>query len=90
MAQRKVVEIRNNLPKKQPKDKMVSIKLPKARKNEDNFIMVSVNTKNYRIMKGVNVKVPASVAEVIRTSEKAKDRAERYIEKTLEDRQNKI
>ena len=61
--------------------KMVSVTLPKARKDEQNFQFVSVNGKNYKVMRsGKPVMVPREVAEVILHSDEAKDEADSYIE----------
>ena len=58
----------------------VTIRLPKENRGEENFIIVSVNCKNYKIMKGVDVEVPVSVAEVIRNSEIAIEEANGYMD----------
>lgn len=44
--------------------KMVTIKLPLTRTEKDD-VYVAVNGKSYLIKRGVAVKVPASVAEVL-------------------------
>lgn len=66
------------------KAEKVKIKLPKERKGEENFIIVSVNCKRYKIMKGVWVEVPRFVAEVVNNAEVAEIEAEKYIEKNLD------
>ena len=45
------------------KENMVSIFLPRGRKNEENFVIVSVNGRSWKIMKGVQVQVPDYVAD---------------------------
>ena len=50
------------------KENMVSIFLPRGRKNEENFVIVSVNGRSWKIMKGVQVQVPDYVAEVLENS----------------------
>ena len=35
------------------KEKMVKILLPRGRKNEENFVIVSVNGRSWKIMRGV-------------------------------------
>lgn len=63
------------------KEKMVKIKLARAPKGEDNFMLVSLNGKGYRIQRGVEVEVPEAIAEIIQKSLDARDRADDYIEK---------
>lgn len=58
----------------------VSIKLPRAEKGDDPFVVVSVNGKTYQIQRGIDVEVPYEVAEVIYNSDIAKDAAISYIE----------
>ena len=41
------------------KEEMRKVYLPRGRKNEENFVIVSVNGRSYKIMKGVEVEVPA-------------------------------
>ena len=50
------------------KEQMVTIFLPRGRKNEENFVIVSVNGRSWKIMKGVQVQVPDYVAEVLENS----------------------
>lgn len=58
--------------KTENKEKMVKIRIPKDRSsNEDLF--VSVNEKTYLVKRGVEVEVPASVAEVIARVEEMED-----------------
>lgn len=59
-------------------EKMTTVHLPKAQKGEENFVFVSVNLKGYKIMKGVDVEVPESVAEVLKHSEQMKELADEY------------
>ena len=37
------------------KEEMRKVYLPRGRKNEENFVIVSVNGRSYKIMKGVEV-----------------------------------
>lgn len=62
-------------------DKTVKILLPRGRKNEENFIIVSVNGRSWKIMKGVEVEVPDFVAEVLENAEMMAETARRYVEK---------
>ena len=63
------------------KEKMVKIMLPRGRKNEENFVIVSVNGHSFKIMKGVEVRVPVYVAEVLENGCMMADEARRFVEK---------
>ena len=54
-------------------EKMVKIRLPRNRKEDDMF--VSVNERTWIIKRGVEVEVPECVAEVIRNSELMQEEA---------------
>ena len=62
------------------KKKTVTKMLPKAGKNEPNFVFVSVNGKNYKVMRGVPVELPREVAEVLQNADDARDEADSFIE----------
>ena len=51
-----------------PKEKMVKIRIPKIRANQED-VFVSVNERTWLVKRGVEVEVPECVAEVIRHSE---------------------
>ena len=61
-------------------EKMSKVFLPRGRKNEENFVIVSVNGRNYKIMKGVEVEVPACVAGVGENGGMMADTARRYMD----------
>ena len=61
-------------------EKMSKVFLPRGRKNEENFVIVSVNGRNYKIMKGVEVEVPACVAEVLENGRMMAATAPRYMD----------
>ena len=61
-------------------EEMCKVYLPRGRKNEENFVIVSVNGRSYKIMKGVEVEVPACVAEVLENSHMMADAARRYVD----------
>ena len=61
-------------------EKMSKVFLPRGRKNEENFVIVSVNGRNYKIMKGVEVEVPECVAEVLENGRMMADTARRYMD----------
>jgi len=65
---------------KATKEKMVKIKLPRAPKGEDNFMVVSLNGKGYKIQRGVEVEIPESIAWIVQKSLEARDAADDYIE----------
>ena len=62
-------------------DKMTTVMLPRGRKNEENFVIVSVNGRSFQIMKGVEVEVPDYVAEVLENGRAMAEEARRYVEK---------
>ena len=62
------------------KEEMRKVYLPRGRKNEENFVIVSVNGRSYKIMKGVEVEVPAYVAEVLENSRMMADTDRRYVD----------
>ena len=61
-------------------EKMRKVYLPRGRKNEENFVIVSVNGRSYKIMKGVEVEVPECVAEVLENGRMMADTARRYMD----------
>lgn len=64
------------------KSKRVTVKLPRLQgQNAIQEEFFSVNGKNYRIKRGVEVEIPEEVAEVIRNNEKAEEYAMNYVEK---------
>ena len=65
------------------KEKMVTVMLPRGRKQEENFVIVSVNGRSWKIMRGVEVRVPECVAEVLRLSEKQKRAAYLYQQEAI-------
>lgn len=60
---------------------MVSIIIPRGRKQEENFIIVSVNGQSWKIMKGVQVEVPDYVAEVLENRRMMAEEARCYVDK---------
>ena len=62
------------------KEKMVKILLPRGRKNEENFVIVSVNGRSWEIMRGVEVSVPDYVAEVLENGRMMAEAARRYVD----------
>ena len=62
----------------------VEIKLPKATNGEPNYVIASVNGRAFKIQRGIKVKVPAPIAEVIEHSFLAQDEADSFIESRTE------
>ena len=62
------------------KEEMVRVRLPRPTKDEENFLIVSVNDRSWKIKKGEWVDVPKYVAEVIENSEMMREINEAYIE----------
>lgn len=62
------------------KEKMVKILLLRGRKNEENFVIVSVNGRSWKIMRGVEVSVPEYVAEVLENGRMMAETARRYVD----------
>ena len=59
----------------------VSVTIPRGRKQEENFVFVSVNGRSFKIMKGVQVEVPDYVAEVLVNSRMMAEEARRYVDR---------
>lgn len=60
-------------------ENLVRIRLPRPIRDEENFIIVTVNDRSWKIMKGEWVEVPDFVAEVIEHSERMQDINAAYI-----------
>ena len=60
---------------------MVRVCIPRGRKQEENFIVVSVNGRSWKIMKGVTVEVPDFVAEVLENARAMGEEARRYVDR---------
>ena len=61
--------------------KPVSITIPRGRKQEENFVIVSVNGHSWKIMKGAQVTVPDYVAEVLENARMMAEEARRYVDR---------
>ena len=61
-------------------EKMKTVLLPRGRKQEENFVIVSVNGRSWKIMKGVEVQVPDYVAEVLENAAMMAEAARRYVD----------
>lgn len=60
--------------KAEAKEEMVKIKIPRVPKS-DTDVFVSVNERTWLIKRGVEVEVPACVAEVLRHQEEMEEEA---------------
>lgn len=65
---------------KEPTEKIFLFKDDSTYKDD---LFVSVNGRNFQIQRGVEVEVPACVAEVIRNSDRQKQLAERRLEELV-------
>ena len=65
-------------------DKMTTIMLPRGRKTDENFVIVSVNGRSFKIMKGVEVQVPDYVAEVLANNRRMAEEAQRFVDRMAE------
>lgn len=59
---------------------MVRICLPKGHRGQEPEVFVGVNGFGYRISRGVEVEVPAAVAEILHNSQEAESRNNRFLE----------
>lgn len=61
--------------------KPVSITIPRGRKQEENFVIVSVNGHSWKIMRGAQVTVPDYAAEVLENARMMAEEARRYVDR---------
>ena len=59
-------------------ERMVALTIPRGRKQEENFVIVSVNGHSWKI---VQVEVPDYVREVLVNSRMMADEARRYVDR---------
>lgn len=62
------------------KDK-VTVTLPRATGKEEDTVFVSLNSKGYLIKRGVPVRVPRPVADIIREAERQQARQRAYTDR---------
>lgn len=62
-----------------PWEKKVAVRIPKTADGSANYIIASVNGRVYKIMKGVQVDVPAPIAEVLEHMFEAEEAAELFV-----------
>lgn len=61
-------------------EKMVTIHVPRANNGDTNYLIASVNGRVFKIQRGINVDVPAPIAEVLQHSFEAQEEAVRFID----------
>lgn len=79
-----IVQIAEDAPvtvERDPWEQKVMVRLPKGATGEGNSVIASVNGRVFQIKRGVDVEVPAPIAEVLRNSMEAQDEADEFIEK---------
>lgn len=62
------------------KDESETIFIPKGGRNEENFVIVTINGKRWKIQRGVSVEVPKCVAEVYKHSLAQQASADEYLD----------
>ena len=60
---------------------MPTVVIPRGRKNQENFVIVSVNGNSWKIMRGVEVEVPRYVSEVLENAEMMAETARSYVDR---------
>ena len=63
------------------KEKMVTVTLPRGRKQEENFVIVSVNGRSWKIMRGVEGEGPLCAAEVLENARMMESTARSYVDR---------
>ncbi len=66
---------------KNMEEDMVTVMVPRGRKKEENFLIVGVNGRTWKIMKGAEVQVPRCVAEVLENADMMADAARSYVDR---------
>ena len=69
---------------------MVKIKLPRPQRGELNYIIASVNGRNFKIMRGVEVEVPLPIAKVIEYAQIAEEEADVYAQELIDHYQEMV
>ncbi len=67
-------EAENKEIKMDPMKDLVTVTLPRATGKEENYVFASLNGKGYTIMRGVPVRVPRPVADILRESQRMTER----------------
>jgi len=66
---------------KKNSEAMTTVVIPRGRKNQENFVIVSVNGNSWKIMRGVEVEVPRYVSEVLENAEMMAETARSYVDR---------
>lgn len=69
---------------KNPMQKYVTVNLSRATGKEEDSVFVGLNGKGYNIKRGVPVRVPLPVANILRESERQRDRQAKFEEEQSE------
>ncbi len=69
---------------KKNKEETITVLIPRGRKNQENFVIVSVNGSSWKIMRGVAVEVPRCVAEVLENGRMMAETARSYVDRMAE------
>lgn len=67
-----------------PMSEMVTLQLPRATGREENYVFVGLNGKGYKVMRGVPVRVPRPVADILREAENQRRRQAEFIRQQQE------
>lgn len=73
-------EVKTSEKKAATKDKMVEIRVPRGEYGSENYMIVGLNGKYYKLKRGEVVSVPAGVAEIIEEAEANADKAREYLD----------
>ena len=65
-------------------DELVTVTLPRATGHEENFVFVGLNGKGYTVMRGVPVRVPRPVADILAQAENQRRRQAEFIRRQQE------
>lgn len=68
----------------QEPDKLVTVTLPRATGSEENFVFVGLNGKGWNVMRGVPVRVPRPVYDILAEAETQKRRQTDFIRRQQE------
>ena len=67
-----------------PMRDLVTVSLPRATGNEEHYVFVGLNGKGYTIMRGVPVRVPRPVADILAEARSQQQRQEAFIRQQQE------
>ena len=62
----------------------VNVSLPRATGREEDFVFVGLNGKGYTVRRGVTVRVPRPVAEILAEARRQEQRREAFIRRQQE------